>query len=56
LRARLQRCRTGAAAQSCDDLPDFRRLLYGRIAWAEQINPARGLKLRRAFERIDWGA
>lgn len=56
LRARLPRCRTGPAAQNRDDLPDFRRLLYGRIAWAEQINPARGLKLRRAFERIDWSA
>jgi hypothetical protein len=38
LRARLPRCRTGPAAQNRDDLPDFRRLLYGRIAWAEQIN------------------
>jgi hypothetical protein len=56
LRARLPRCRTGPAAQNRDDLPDFRRPPLRPHRRAEQINPARGLKLRRAFERIDWGA
>jgi RNA-directed DNA polymerase len=33
---------------------DFRGHLDGRIAWAAQINPRRGMKLRPLFERIDW--
>jgi RNA-directed DNA polymerase len=35
-------------------VPDFRAHLLGRIAWAEQLNPDRGAKLRRLFDRIDW--
>jgi RNA-directed DNA polymerase len=55
LKAILHNCaRTGPAAQNRDAVPDFRRHLDGRVAWAEQINPARGGKLRRLFERIDW--
>jgi RNA-directed DNA polymerase len=30
--------------------------LQGRIAWVASLNPARGEKLRRRFEAIDWGA
>lgn len=57
LKAILHNCtRTGPAAQNRDDVPDFRRHPDGRVAWAEQINPARGLKLRRLFDRIDWSA
>jgi hypothetical protein len=35
-------------------VPDFRSHLLGRIAWAEQLNPARGTKLRTAFAAINW--
>jgi hypothetical protein len=33
-----------------------RRQLLGRIAWVESVNPRRGARLRRDFERIDWAA
>jgi len=52
-------CRVAAPApppRTATTYPISAVLLYGRIARAEQINPARGLKLRRAFERIDWSA
>jgi retron-type reverse transcriptase len=56
LKATLHNCtRTGPAAQNRHAHPDFRRHLEGRLAWVEQINPARGEKLRQIFERIDWG-
>jgi RNA-directed DNA polymerase len=29
--------------------------LQGRIAWVASLNPARGQKLRRRFEEINWG-
>jgi len=29
--------------------------LDGRVGWAEQLNPARGAKLRAMFEAIAWG-
>lgn len=37
-----------------DDHPDFRAHLDGRIGWVEQLNPARGARLRRQFESISW--
>jgi RNA-directed DNA polymerase len=33
-----------------------RAQLLGRIAWVESVNPRRGARLRRDFERIDWAA
>jgi RNA-directed DNA polymerase len=55
LRAVLQNAaRLGPASQNRAGRPDFRAHLLGRIAWIEQLNPARGRKLRRAFARIDW--
>ncbi len=48
--ARLQ----GPAAQNLASLPDFRAHLLGRIAWVQSLNPERGAKLRREFERIAW--
>ncbi|HKI37952.1 MAG TPA: hypothetical protein VKA46_39220 [Gemmataceae bacterium] len=32
----------------------FRAYLLGRIAYVGLINPARGAKLRRLFDRIGW--
>ncbi len=55
LKAILHNCaRFGPSSQNRANVPDFRRHLDGRVAWAEQINPPRGAKLRRLFERIDW--
>jgi retron-type reverse transcriptase len=33
---------------------DVRAQLRGRVAWAESLNPGRGAKLRRLYDRIDW--
>jgi hypothetical protein len=33
---------------------DFQAHLRGRISWVASLNPARGEKLRRAFDAIDW--
>jgi RNA-directed DNA polymerase len=36
--------------------PNFRAHLLGRIAWVEQLNPARGARLRERFEAVAWAA
>ena len=56
LKAILHNCAHGCpAGQNRDGVPDFRRHLDGRVGWVEQVNPARGTKLRLLFERIAWG-
>ena len=55
LKALLHNCvRTGPEEQNQVGLPDFQRRLEGRVTWVEQVNPARGAKLRRMFDRIRW--
>jgi hypothetical protein len=44
----------GPAAENRTGVADFRAHLLGRIAWVESLNPSRGAKLRRRFERIAW--
>ncbi len=57
LKAILHNCATqGPAGQNRDGVADFRRHLDGRIGWVEQLNPARGAKLRRVFELIAFDA
>ncbi|MBG6216134.1 hypothetical protein IWX75_000571 [Arthrobacter sp. CAN_A6] len=34
--------------------PNFRAHLLGRISWVESLNPARGRRLRKEFDRIRW--
>lgn len=46
--------RGGAADQNRSQVPDFRAHLLGRIAWVEQVNPQRGVKLRRRFSAISF--
>jgi hypothetical protein len=46
--------RNGIAAANRSDHPDFRAHLLGRIAWVEQLNPARGLRLRERFGALEW--
>jgi hypothetical protein len=56
LRAVLHDCAVhGPRAANRAGHPDFRAHLLGRIAWAGQLNPRRGERLRAMFDRIDWG-
>ncbi|MGB0713548.1 MAG: reverse transcriptase family protein [Gammaproteobacteria bacterium] len=56
LKAILTNClRHGPDSQNRDRHQDFRAHLAGRIAHIQQLNPQRGLKLRRLWDRIDWG-
>lgn len=55
LKATIHNARTqGPESQNRRSVPDFRAHLLGRIAWVASLNPGRGLKLRREFDRIDW--
>jgi RNA-directed DNA polymerase len=55
LKATLHNCvRHGPADQNRAGHRDFRAHLDGRIAWIESVNPHRGRKLRRMFDRIAW--
>ena len=46
--------RSGPAGQNRAGAPDFRAHLAGRVSWVEQVNPARGAKLRQLFDQIEW--
>jgi hypothetical protein len=55
LKATLTNCvRHGPATQNRQDHPNFRAHLLGRLAYLDQVNPARGARLRALFERIRW--
>jgi len=55
LKAILHNCsRHGASGQNREGHGDFRRHLDGRVNWVENVNPARGAKLRALFEEIAW--
>lgn len=47
--------RRGAASQNREGHADFGAHLRGRIAHVSMLNPARGAKLARLFERIEFG-
>jgi hypothetical protein len=46
--------RNGPAAANRGGHPNFRAHLLGRIVWVEQLNPARGRRLRERFAAIGW--
>ncbi len=48
--------RRGPAAENRAGVADFRAHLLGRISWVESLNPARGARLRAAFDAVDWDA
>jgi RNA-directed DNA polymerase len=48
--------RNGVEAANRAGHPDFRAHLLGRIAWVEQLNPARGRRLRERFGALSWPA
>jgi RNA-directed DNA polymerase len=55
LKAILTNCvHRGAASQNRENHPAFRQHLAGRVAFVEMINPQKGARLRRIFDRIDW--
>jgi RNA-directed DNA polymerase len=55
LKATLTNCvRLGPESQNREAHPLFRSHLDGRVAFVEMINPAKGQRLRRIFERIRW--
>lgn len=55
LKATLHNClKNGPTPENRDGRSDFRAHLDGRIGWAERLNPARGRRLRAAFNRIEW--
>ena len=55
LKAILNNCvRHGAESQNRDQHPDYQAHLRGRVAHLLQLNPKKGTKLQRLFERIQW--
>lgn len=55
LKAILTNCvRQGAESQNRDGHPAFRLHLEGRVGFVEMVNPAKGVRLRRIFEGIEW--
>jgi retron-type reverse transcriptase len=55
LKATLTNCvRLGPESQNLDTHADFRSHLEGHINFVEMINPAKGNRLRRIFEQIEW--
>ncbi len=47
-------CRYGPGTQNRENKRDFRAYLLGKIAWVKQVNSARGEKLMKVFQEIDW--
>ena len=55
LKATLTNCvRLGAASQNREGHALFREHLNGRVGFVESINAAKGARLRRIFDKIDW--
>jgi RNA-directed DNA polymerase len=55
LKATLTNCaRHGAESQNREGCPLFRSHLQGRISFVTMINPAKGARLNRIFDRIQW--
>lgn len=55
LKAILHNClKHGPTSQNREQHPNFRAHLQGRLAWFQQINPARAEKLQGMFARIAW--
>jgi len=55
LKAILTNCaRHGPSGQNRDGHPRFRAHLEGRVAFVAMINPAKGQRLRKILQRINW--
>ncbi len=55
LKATLHNCvRLGPESQNRQAHPHYRLHLEGSVSFVEMLNPAKGVRLRRIFERIRW--
>lgn len=55
LKAILTNCvRYGAASQNYDGHPFYRAHLEGKISFVAMVNPARGARLKKIFDQIQW--
>jgi RNA-directed DNA polymerase len=55
LKATLTNCfRHGAESQNRENLPHWRAHLDGRVGFVESVNPPKGARLRKIFDRIGW--
>jgi RNA-directed DNA polymerase len=55
LKATLTNCvRSGPTSQNREAHSQFQAHLEGRVGFVEAINPAKGQRLRRLFEQIQW--
>ncbi|MGA2850426.1 MAG: reverse transcriptase family protein, partial [Terracidiphilus sp.] len=55
LKAILTNCvRHGAESQNHEGHAAFRQHLDGRVGFVEMVNPAKGARLRRVYEKIEW--
>jgi RNA-directed DNA polymerase len=55
LKAILTNCaRLGPESQNRDAHPHYRLHLEGKVSFVEMVNPTKGARLRRIFERISW--
>jgi len=55
LKATLHNCaKNGPQGENRANFPDFRAHLEGRVVWVENVNRARGERLRRMFDEIRW--
>lgn len=55
LKATLTNCvRHGAASQNRQGHPSFAAHLRGRVEWLRSLNPIKGERLSRLYDRIDW--
>ena len=55
LKAILTNCvRHGAESQNRERHPAFRQHLNGRVGFVEMVNPKKGTRLRRIYEKIEW--
>ena len=55
LRAILHNCaKNGPVLENRSAHPNFQAHLEGRVGWVENVNPARGQRLRNLFDRVRW--
>ena len=57
LKAILTNCvRLGPMSQNRKNHHDFKSHLNGRVHYVIQLNPAKGMKLKKIFDQIEWGS
>ena len=55
LKAILHQCVvSGSRLQNRDGVDHWRETLRGKVAWAQQLNPSKAVRLKSLYDRIDW--